>query len=70
MLEDMFGPEENNTDQAPPCEVTWHRSLAHFNQRSFSQEAMVFTRASVLTRNFSVEIAEQFFTKKSENDDV
>jgi hypothetical protein len=50
-------------DQAPPCEVTLHRSLAHFNQRSFSREQSFSSQISL------VEIAEQFFTKKSEEND-
>ena len=49
-----------------PCEVTWHCSLAHLNQTSFSWEAIVLTRAIILTRDFSVEIATRFFTKKRE----
>ena len=42
---------------SPPCEVTWHRSLVHFNQRycsshMFSWEAILLTSAIFLTRNF------------------
>ena len=48
----------------------WKLAKTYWSGWNMIQEAMVFTRASVLTRNFSVEIAEQFFTKKSENEDV